>query len=264
MLGKSSWIDVSHHQGVINWPRVAGAGIDGAIVRIGDSTLSGPRNGAPGEDSRYEENVVGAIENGLFVAAYHFWYDHIGAHTQREIIRGILGARIPSCLFIDVEDFSFQSSLTRQARTNRLMEMVDLLLMDGYRIGFYTAKYTWDSHIVDTGRWNEFVQWVAYWPGNPSSITSASQIPMPSGWDNLEIWQYSAQGRVVGISGDVDRNRGVHDIEWYQRWHEGVDSPVEPPVDPPPPSGDLEERVRDLEDRVYDMQSALKEAGEIA
>ncbi|MBQ8935446.1 MAG: lysozyme, partial [Oscillospiraceae bacterium] len=62
-------VDVSAHQGEIDWSAVAGDGIDFAILRIGSRGYSA---GAIREDACFEQNYTGARENGLLVGTYFF------------------------------------------------------------------------------------------------------------------------------------------------------------------------------------------------
>ena len=59
-------IDISHHQGEIDWATVAQSGINFAIIR---STLGGGSL-----DEKFEQNYAGATANGLGVAVYHYSY----------------------------------------------------------------------------------------------------------------------------------------------------------------------------------------------
>ncbi len=62
-------IDVSAYQGTIDWASVAEDGIDFAILRIGSR---GYTQGGLKADTSFEENYIGATENGLLVGCYFF------------------------------------------------------------------------------------------------------------------------------------------------------------------------------------------------
>jgi lysozyme len=63
--GERYGIDVSHHQGAIDWEAVAEDGIDFAYLKATE--------GGDWVDSRYAENEAGASAAGLDVGAYHFF-----------------------------------------------------------------------------------------------------------------------------------------------------------------------------------------------
>lgn len=62
-------IDVSAHQGVIDWEAVKATGVEFAIVRIG---YRGATVGELYEDEEFRANLIGAREAGLSVGAYFF------------------------------------------------------------------------------------------------------------------------------------------------------------------------------------------------
>ena len=62
-------VDVSDHQGAIDWSAVASDGVDFAFVRVGNR---GYTEGALYADARYAENIDNATSAGLDVGAYFF------------------------------------------------------------------------------------------------------------------------------------------------------------------------------------------------
>ena len=62
-------VDVSDHQGAIDWSAVASEGVDFAFVRVGNR---GYTEGALYADARYAENIDNATSAGLDVGAYFF------------------------------------------------------------------------------------------------------------------------------------------------------------------------------------------------
>ena len=62
-------IDVSSHQGTINWKEVADNGVTFAIIRCGYRGLT---KGSVFKDTMFDENVKGALENGIYVGTYFF------------------------------------------------------------------------------------------------------------------------------------------------------------------------------------------------
>jgi lysozyme len=63
--GERLGVDVSHHQGTIDWPAVAGDGIGFAYIKASE--------GATFVDERFAENWAGAGAAGLDWGAYHFF-----------------------------------------------------------------------------------------------------------------------------------------------------------------------------------------------
>ena len=71
-------IDVSYHNGDIDWQAVKNAGMDFAICRTG--------YGRSGIDETFQQNVECAHRAGLIVGAYHFSY----ALTQSDAVNEAL------------------------------------------------------------------------------------------------------------------------------------------------------------------------------
>ena len=63
-------MDVSHHQGYIDWKKVKASGYDFAFVRIGYRGYG--KNGSLNLDKRFYENIEGAHEAGIDVGVYFF------------------------------------------------------------------------------------------------------------------------------------------------------------------------------------------------
>lgn len=61
-------IDVSKHNGAIDWKKVASEGVKFAIIRAGYGKYEEQK------DACFEANITGALENGIAVGAYWFCY----------------------------------------------------------------------------------------------------------------------------------------------------------------------------------------------
>ena len=94
-------MDVSRYQGLVNWPAVAGAGIQFAMVRIGSSN-----GGAAYVDPYFQRNVQGAHDAGLKVGAYYFTYAKTRDQVNTELetfLMALAGLRLEYPVFVDVE-----------------------------------------------------------------------------------------------------------------------------------------------------------------
>ena len=94
-------IDVSEHNGFINWQAVADAGYEFAIIRC--------TYGRSGEDERFVENVNGAHAAGLRVGAYHYSYALGVEDACREALHckhviDTAGVLLDLPVFFDMED----------------------------------------------------------------------------------------------------------------------------------------------------------------
>ena len=62
-------IDVSRHQGAIDWNLVAGDGVEFAFIRVG---YRGYGSGKMVEDEYFQDNIQGAIQAGIKVGVYFY------------------------------------------------------------------------------------------------------------------------------------------------------------------------------------------------
>ncbi len=188
-------IDVSSYQGDIDWETVRASGVDFAIIR---STLRGYGTGKLVEDEKFAENITGAMNAGIHVGAYVFSQ----AITEEEVIEEAQSAidalssyatGVP--IIIDVERISGgegrMDDLTAAERTDLIVKFCQVVSDAGYLPYIY---YNTEMSImyVDLTRLEDIPKWYA-------SYSSDFFYPY-----EIDMLQYSATGRVPGITGDVD------------------------------------------------------------
>ena len=193
-------VDVSYHQGPINWPQVASAGKRFAFVRATAGTLTA--------DSAYWANRSGARAAGLAVGSYHFANpDTAFNDAGNEASWFLRNSAIASGDLIPVLDFEVANgldpaSLTAWAQT----WLSQVTAATGVRPIIYTTPKFWSTSMADTdwfARNGYSVLWIAHW-------TTAGQPAVPAGgWggNGWSFWQHSSTGTVPGISGPVDLDR---------------------------------------------------------
>ena len=102
---KSMGIDVSAHQGVIDWSQVKASGVDFAMIRVG---FRGQTQGSIFEDKYFKSNVTGAIKNGIKVGIY-FYSTAISEEEALEeaawVVNKIAPYNITYPVVYDFEDF---------------------------------------------------------------------------------------------------------------------------------------------------------------
>ena len=191
-------IDVSHHQGYINWAEVA-------RTREVQFVYLKASEGANYIDDTYEYNVREARRNGLKVGPYHFFRPGVDADVQFRNMMSIVKAKqIDLIPMIDVEVTSRGVSMaTFHARLERLLELVTKEF--GKRPIIYTGKNFYNKHMYG-GRYSRYKFWIAAY---------LFEEPMLYDDDDYVIWQYTGQGSMRGIRGSVDLNRfvGNHNVK---------------------------------------------------
>ncbi len=187
-------IDVSVYQGNIDWAKVAASGVEFAIIR---ACVRGYQYAKLSKDSNFDANVKGALANGLKVGAYVFSQATTEAEAIEEaslIITMCKNYNITGPLVIDVEEVNSsiarQNKISKETRTNIIKIFEQMVRDAGYTPMLYTGE-SWLSTSIDSERLDTMDFWIAKWSTNLPKC-------------RYNIWQYSATGRVDGITGDVD------------------------------------------------------------
>ena len=183
-------IDVSVHQGIIDWQKVKNAGIDYAILRCGyGSDITSQ------DDSQFARNIAECEKVGMPYGIYLYSYANSVAKAQSEaehVLRLIGGHKPLYPIYYDLED-----SATGQCSNALILEMakifVNTLEEKGYWVGIYANKH-WNTSYLTDAWYNTKARWVAQYN---SKCTYSGEYGM---------WQYSSKGRVDGIEGNVDMN----------------------------------------------------------
>lgn len=188
-------IDVSSHNGKINFERVSRAGIDFIIIKASE--------GAAFRDSRFASNYDSAKDNGLAVGAYHFFrFDVDGTLQARNFVETIGDRDFDLPLVIDVEEHGNPYVFLRSKVVRQLRDMVDELTALEYRVMIYTNKDGYYKFIKDN--FDDYPLWLC-------SLNRRPEL-------DWTIWQYSHWGVVDGIQGDVDLNRFYGNLEQWKNW----------------------------------------------
>jgi GH25 family lysozyme M1 (1,4-beta-N-acetylmuramidase) len=193
-------IDVSYHQGSIDWARVAKADKRFAFVRATAGTLTA--------DTAYATNHSGARAAGLAVGSYHFANpDTAFNDAGNEASWFLRNATIPSGDLVPVLDFETANGLDPASLTAWAQTWLShVTAATGVRPIIYTTPKFWSTHMADTdwfARNGYSVLWIAHW-------ARAAQPAVPAaGWggNGWTFWQHSSTGSVPGISGPVDLDR---------------------------------------------------------
>ena len=187
-------IDVSVHNGNIDWNRVKNAGIAFAILRAGYGRVASQK------DAKFEQNYAGAKAAGVPVGAY--WYSYATtpdeARLEAEVCVSILrGKQFEYPIWFDLEERSALN--TGKANCSAMIRaFCEVLEKNGYWVGLYTSRSVLGTHIEDDIK-TRYAIWAAEWN---SKLNYSGAVGM---------WQYSDKGRVDGISGNVDLDESYID-----------------------------------------------------
>lgn len=187
-------IDVSKHQGKIDWQKVRAAGIEFVFIRAGYGMYANQ------VDPRFAENMAGAKAAGIPVGVY--WYSYAvtpdEARREAEVCLKTIEpyrAQIVLPVAFDFEDKS-QAGLTAEESAAICAKFLAAVEAAGYRVMLYSFS-NWLQTRLRADSLKGYPRWVAH-TGVSAPVCSEPYL----------AWQYDHHGRVDGISGDVDVDEG--------------------------------------------------------
>lgn len=179
-------IDASHHQGAIDWPRVAGAGITFAYLKATEGTTF--------TDSRFAEHRRAATRAGIDVAGYHYFQLCSDGTAQAEHFVDVLGRRgdLPPALDLELagscDDPPPPATLLAEVRA--FLAVVDRFA------GRRTLVYLYPDFEERFGFADDL-------DDHPQWVRRLGDRQPRRDWT---VWQYDDAGTVPGVSGGVDLN----------------------------------------------------------
>lgn len=187
-------IDVSKHQGNVNWSHVKADGVKFAILRAGYGKEISQK------DRQFENNYAGCKSNGIPCGAY--WYSYAMSETEARqeavvCLKVIAGKTFEFPIYYDIEEKK-QFALGKAKCTAIAKAFFDVLEKAGYWVGLYSSKSFLDSYFDESIR-KRYAVWVAQYN---TKCTYSGQYG---------IWQKSSIGKVYGIAGNVDINECYFD-----------------------------------------------------
>lgn len=187
---KKILIDVSEHQGVIDWEKVM-PHIDGAILRCG---YGGDYEDQ--DDEQFKRNADECTRLGIPFGVYIYSYAKSIQAAQYEadhVLRLIKGYKLSYPVYLDLEQ-----SGTEYGAVERANVFGDIIEDAGYWCGVYANLNWWENYLPGLDR---FTKWVAQY----------NRVCEYTG-SNLDIWQYTDKGNLIGIKGNVDMNYCYRDF----------------------------------------------------
>lgn len=191
-------VDVSAFQGDINWAKVKASGIDFAIIRLGYRGYG--KAGRMVVDEYAEDNLKEAKEAGLSIGAYFFSQALNIKEVDEEIdfMLEILGDHeLDLPIILDWEIPGAENPRTKNMDARTLTEIQRYFCETMTEKGFDPMIYfNWhqSEHMLYLSELEDYPFWLALY-----------QDRMTYPW-KVEMWQYTDQGRVPGIDGNVDLN----------------------------------------------------------
>lgn len=195
-------IDVSIHQGEIDWHKVALAGVDFAMIRVG---FRGYGTGEIYPDENFTANIEGALDAGIDVGVYFFSQAISDEEAKAEAeftISALTGYDLAYPVVFDWETISSDTArttgLSGEITTACAAAFCETVKAAGYDPAVYfnvpTGYLIYDLSVLDNYRF-----WLAQYN------------PYPDFYYHFDIWQYTDTGVIPGIDAYVDLNVCFYD-----------------------------------------------------
>lgn len=195
-------IDISTHQGEIDWQQVKNAGVEFAIIRVAYRTYGG---GEIMLDKSFEKNLREADAAGIKTGVY-FFSQAISVEEAIAEADTIIDAIEPYNVTYPVV-FDWELIYDDTARTDNVpvdvltdccIAFCERVKSAGYTPMIYQNKRT-TLFKLDLPRLQDYDFWLAEYNDGPTY------------YYDVDMWQYSCTGKIPGITGDVDLNISFKD-----------------------------------------------------
>lgn len=195
-------VDVSEHNGVINWDKVKANGVKFAMIRMGFGSDIKSQ-----DDKQFERNVRECERVGIPWGAYLYSYALTVEQVKSEAahaLRLLKGKKPSYPVAFDMEDADGYKKKHGMPNNATLVAICDTFLSivrdAGYEVMLYANK-DWLTNRLNSSKLDKYKKWVAQW-GDKLTYNG----------ENVVMWQFTNSGIVPGINGHVDMNYSYVDF----------------------------------------------------
>lgn len=218
-------VDVSHYQsdhGAIDWKKVKDSGITFAIIKCGGRSIGS--DGKLYKDPAFEQNIVGALANGIQVGIYFFSQAKNTSEAAAEAdycLSLIQKYKITYPVAFDWESGKNyrvnKVKISNQQLTNICTTFADKIAAAGYTPMVYFCKNDWLGRVDGASLTKKYKTWLAYY-FKDYYYTEKQWKPGDDGPEfdyNYDIWQYGVTNTVPGINYYTDMNVAMFSYDNY-------------------------------------------------
>ncbi len=189
-------VDVSHHQGTVDWVKLKEAGVSFAFLRIGYRGYG--QAGTLNADREFENNIRGAQEAGIKVGVYFFAQavNEEEALEEAEYTLKLLGdhtLELPVVYdpesILDAE--ARTDHVTREQFTANTVAYCERIKEAGLKPMIY-SNMLWEAYELNLSELTDYPIWYADYE------------PLPQTPYHFVCWQYTNEGKIPGITGNAD------------------------------------------------------------
>jgi lysozyme len=222
LMGKI--IDVSANNGLIDWSKVANDGVTDVIIRLS--------LGFNTKDKKADAYSKAAAAAGIRVSYYHFAYpdkktgETVVDDAKNEanyFTRLFKGGLMPAPHWLALDLEKWENDADSPLNKNEYLQWVVTFLHEVYNATgktclLYSNTPYLNSHLPPTHGLGQVPLWI-------SNYNPVTKPPLPKGWKDYYMWQYSEKGRIRGINGFCDLNKRLMQ-EILQKLAEKSSKPV--------------------------------------
>lgn len=195
-------IDVSKHQGLINWNRVKAAGIQFAMIRAG--------YGKNNIDTQFVRNITECNRLGIPVGVYWFSYalnEKMAAEEAQKVLEIIRPYKVEYPVVFDLEYDTIEYAKKKGITINKALasKMVEAFCSTIEKAGYYAMNYAnldYLKNMFDPELRSRYDLWYAQYSDYVNRSVGL-----------VGMWQYTSSGKVDGIIGNVDMNYDYRDYK---------------------------------------------------
>lgn len=204
-------MDVSRHQGVIDWAKVKASGkVDGVMIRAMGNSGAGKAS-KPYLDPYFARNYAECTRVGLPVGVYGYFKATTKAQADKELalFKQALGGRafqLP--VAVDIED-TLQAALSKSALTDIVAHCLSTVESWGVYALLYTGLWFGSTFLYMGGAdLKPYDVWLARYPKDQRKTKPEDK---PKTAFAFGMWQYTSTARVPGVSTNVDMSHAYKD-----------------------------------------------------
>lgn len=182
-------IDISHHQGDIDWGKLRNAMIAKGPVRF---VMIKATEGSDFVDELFDDNFFQAKDHGFIRGAYHFWSNRSSAREQAYFFLDKVKLEkgdLPPVL--DVEQIN--EDMTVEEFQQEILAWLHIVEDRYHTKPIIYTYYKFKEKYLSDARFDDYPYWIAHY--------YVKEVQYTGKW---KFWQHTDVGRLPGIKGYVD------------------------------------------------------------
>jgi GH25 family lysozyme M1 (1,4-beta-N-acetylmuramidase) len=191
-------IDLSHHNTITDWSKVKSQ-VDFAILKLGNIG----DNKKFWKDEKFDTYYENCVNSGIPVGVYVYCYSNEIANAEegaRQVVEALKDKKLSLPIYIDMEDSEIKAE-GKDKLTNICIAFNTIIENAGYWAGVYANRDWFDNYLNKDAIKSKYTTWIATYTSGTNKYEG-----------EYDIWQNSSNGKIDGITGNVDTNYMYRDL----------------------------------------------------